>query len=232
MNKTLSIIIPAYNEEKTIDAILKKVLAVPLPGGLLKEVVVVDDGSTDKTMRVLNDYADDARVRFFHKLNGGKASALKLGLQKAAGDIFLIQDADMEYDPAQYPQLLAPILEGRSQVVYGSRFLGKIEQMKLINRLANRISNKTMKLLWGGTITDINTCYKVFTKEAFAGITIMSRNFAFETEITLKFMKKGLTIEEVPIAYQARTAKEGKKIRWGTALEMYWPIIAQKFRRD
>lgn len=225
----ISIIIPAYNEEKTITSIIEKVKSVSLPPGIMREIIVVNDGSRDKTAEVLNSYVNDSQVKVFHKSNGGKTSALLLGFSKAAGDILLVQDADLEYDPNEYGKLLEPILKGEFQVVYGSRFLGKIQSMEPINRLANAISNWTFSLLWGDRITDINTCYKVFTRKAFDGITITAQNFAFETEVTIKFLKKGLKIKEIPIDYKARTREEGKKIRWSTALQMYWPILKYRF---
>jgi glycosyltransferase involved in cell wall biosynthesis len=227
MNK-VSIIIPAYNEENTITALVEKVRAVDL-GALSKEIIIVNDGSTDGTAQELAIFASDPAIRIIHKGNGGKTSALTRGMSEASGDIILVQDADLEYDPQQYPQLLAPILNGEVQVVYGSRFMGRIQKMKLINRLANLISNWTFTLLWNVRITDINTCYKVFTRQALSGITIVSRNFAFETEVTVKVLKKGLRIKEVPIQYVARSTHAGKKIKWSTALEMYWPILKYRF---
>lgn len=229
MASRVSIIIPAYNEEKTIVALLDKVKAVGLPSGLSKEIIVVNDGSKDQTGKVLDEYAKNGAIKVYHKSNGGKTSALVHGLANATGDIYIIQDADLEYDPQQYGELLAPILKGECQVVYGSRFMGTIEGMEPINRWANVTSNKTFSALWGVRITDINTCYKVFTRKAFEGITIVTANFAFETEVTVKFLKKGLTIKEIPIRYKARTRQEGKKIRWSTALEMYWPILKYRF---
>ncbi len=166
-----------------------------------------------------------------HQANAGKTAALLTGFKNASGDILLIQDADLEYDPSQYPKLLDPILKGSTQVVYGSRFLGKIEGMEPINRWANLVSNWTFRLLYKQNITDINTCYKVFTRKALEGIDIRSKNFAFETEVTVKFFQKGLTIMEVPIDYKARRHSQGKKIRWTTALEMFWPIIKYRFQR-
>lgn len=225
----ISIIIPVYNEGKTITSIIELVKAVNLPPGIQREIIIVNDGSIDKTGDILNTYINDNQVKVFHKKNGGKTSALILGFSKATGDIILIQDADLEYDPNEYKNLLEPILKGEFQVVYGSRFLGKILNMEPINRFANVLSNWSFTLLWGNNITDINTCYKVFTRKAIEGITITSQNFAFETEVTIKFLKKGLKIKEIPINYKARTHEEGKKIRWSTALQMYWPIIKYRF---
>ncbi|HLD88481.1 MAG TPA: glycosyltransferase family 2 protein, partial [Candidatus Omnitrophota bacterium] len=222
---TLSIIIPTYNEAVTIGAVLEKVLAVPLPGGLAREIIVVNDGSTDGTADALEARVNRPQVKIIHQKNQGKAGAVRAGMKQASGDILLIQDADLEYDPAQYPGLLQPILEGRAQVVYGSRFLGNIQNMSWIDRFANNVSNTMFRWLYGAVITDINTCYKAFTRKALEGITMNARNFAFETEITVKFIQKGLFIKEIPIHYAARTRQEGKKIRWATALQMFWPIL-------
>jgi len=225
---TLSIIIPAYNEAATISAVLEKVLAVPLPGGMAREIIVVNDGSTDGTADVLGARLNP-QVKIIHQKNQGKAGAIRAGMKQAFGDILLIQDADLEYDPAQYPDLLRPILEGQTQVVYGSRFLGNIQNMSLVDRWANNVSNAMFRWLYGAVITDINTCYKAFTRKALEGIVLNARNFAFETEITVKFIQKGLFIKEIPIHYAARTRQEGKKIRWGTALQMFWPILRYRF---
>lgn len=227
--KRVSVIVPVYNEERTVQELLQQVKAVVLPKGLAKEIIVVNDGSTDNTPAILKEFAKDNGVKVIEQPNAGKASALMRGFNEASGDILLVQDADLEYNPSQYPQLLAPILNGEARVVYGSRFLGKIEDMKFINRAANCISNWTMRLLWGTAITDINTCYKVFVKSAIEGIDIVSTHFAFETEITVKLLKKGETIVEVPIEYHARTRAQGKKIKWATALQMYWPILKYRF---
>jgi glycosyltransferase involved in cell wall biosynthesis len=225
----LSIVIPAYNEESTIEAIILKVQAVSLPGGLSREIVIVNDGSKDKTAQILNRFSGQANTVIIHQSNQGKTAALLAGFKNATGDIMLIQDADLEYDPEQYTKLLQPILEGRTEIVYGSRFLGQIEGMQPINRWANEISNKTFSLLYDTTITDINTCYKVFTRRAWEGMVITSRNFAFETEVTVKFLHRGYTIQEVAIDYTARSRQAGKKIKWSTALEMFWPIIKYRF---
>jgi glycosyltransferase involved in cell wall biosynthesis len=225
----LSIIIPAYNEEATIEEIIVKVRQAPLPAGLSREIVIVNDGSLDRTGEILNRFRGQPDTVIVHQHNQGKTAALLAGFKKATGDILLIQDADLEYDPKEYPQLLAPILEGLTEVVYGSRFLGHINAMEPINRWANKISNITFRLLYGVGMTDINTCYKVFTRQALEGIIIASKNFAFETEFTVKILSRGYVIKEVAIDYTARTHHAGKKIKWSTAIEMFWPIIKYRF---
>jgi glycosyltransferase involved in cell wall biosynthesis len=225
----LSIIIPAYNEESTIQEIVEKVQAVSLPGGLSREIVIVNDGSKDRTADILSRFSGQGDMVIIHQSNQGKTAALLTGFNNAAGDILLVQDADLEYDPRQYPRLLQPILDGQAEVVYGSRFLGSIEGMEPVNRWANKISNWTFRFLYGAELTDINTCYKAFSRRAWEGMAITSRNFAFETEFTVKLLQRGFAIKEVAIDYTARTRKAGKKIKWGTALEMFWPIIKYRF---
>jgi glycosyltransferase involved in cell wall biosynthesis len=225
----VSIIIPAYNEEATIEELVSKVRNVVLPQGLSREIVVVNDGSKDRTADVLSRFSGQPDMLIVHQSNQGKTGALLTGFKNATGDIFLIQDADLEYDPCQYPRLLEPILKGQTEVVYGSRFLGHIEGMEPVNRWANGISNRTFSFLYGVKLTDINTCYKVFTRRAWQGMVITSRNFAFETEFTVKLLGRGYTILEVGIDYTARSRQAGKKIKWSTALEMFWPIIKYRF---
>ena len=225
----LSIIIPAYNEESTIEQIVEKVREVSLPAGLDREIVIVNDGSKDRTGDILGRLKGQAGTVVVEQSNQGKTAALLTGFKNASGDVLLIQDADLEYDPSQYVKLLAPILEGHAEVVYGSRFLGRIQGMEPVNRWANEISNWTFRCLYGVGITDINTCYKVFTRRALEGMNITSRNFAFETEFTVKVLRRGYTIKEVAIDYTARSRQAGKKIKWTTAMEMFWPIIQYRF---
>jgi glycosyltransferase involved in cell wall biosynthesis len=225
----LSVIIPAYNEESTIEELILKVQAVSLPGALTREIVIVNDGSRDRTADILRRFSGQANMVIVHQSNKGKTAALLTGFKNATGDILLIQDADLEYDPCQYPKLLQPILDGQTEVVYGSRFLGQIEGMAPVNRWANEVSNNIFNFLYHVHLSDINTCYKVFTRRVWEGMVIISRNYAFETEFTVKLLHRGYHIMEVPIDYTARSREAGKKINWLTALEMFWPIIKYRF---
>ncbi len=225
----LSIIVPVFNEEHTIIEVIKRIEAVVLPLGVAREIVVVDDGSTDTTPERLLPIAGEGRIRMVRQMNQGKTAALLSGLRQATGDIFLIQDADFEYDPKHYPALIAPILEGRSRIVYGSRFLGSIEGMSKLNRWGNWFSNKVFNALYGTDLTDINTCFKAFTRPSWEGTVITSQGFAFETEFTVKMLKKGNTVMEVPISYTARSPQQGKKMNFWAAIRMFWPIIKYRF---
>jgi len=228
----LSIIIPVYNEARFIDTVIKKVKAVALPQDISKEIVIVDDGSTDDSMKILANFKSDPIIKILKQdRNRGKTAAIKRGFENSSGDIIIIQDADLEYSPKDYPRLIGPIIQNKAEVVYGSRFKGKIERIATINKIANIISNVTINLLYRTQLSDVNTCYKVFKKEILQDIILTSNNFAFETEVTAKLLNKGYRIYEVPIRYVARTEKEGKKMNWPKALQMYWGIIQYKFKK-
>jgi glycosyltransferase involved in cell wall biosynthesis len=224
----LSVIIPAYNEKNTVLELLRRVEAVPL--SLDKEIIVVDDFSTDGTREVLGGLGRPDIKVLFHAKNMGKGSALRTGFSEATGDIVLIQDADLEYDPADYPGLLAPILDGRADVVYGSRFLGGPHRVLFFwhsvgNRFLTALSNVVTNL----NLTDMETGYKVFRGDVLRKLSLKSRRFGFEPEVTVKVAKLKCRIYEVPISYAGRNYSEGKKIGWKDGLAALWYIVRFKF---
>lgn len=226
----LSVIIPVYNEERFIDIVIKKVKSIKLPGDIAKEIIIINDASIDDTGKVLEQYNNDSAIKIFHQeKNMGKSSAVRLGIEMSTGDIILIQDADLEYNPEDYPKLIEPIITHKSPVVYGSRFKGTIKRMRFVNRIANIVSNITLNLLYSTKVSDVNTGYKIFKRDVMNDIKLISNNFTFETEITAKLLNRGYKIYEVPIGYDARSKKEGKKISWLKALQMYWGIIKYRF---
>ncbi len=215
--KKLSILVPAYNEAKTLKRLVRKILAVPFPVDY--EIIIIDDHSDDRTFLVAQALAglDTARrIRLFrNETNYGKGYSIQRGLRYATGDIVVVQDADFEYDPAEIPRLLVPILERRALAVYGSRFLGRRipSGMAPANWLANRFLTWATNKLYGVHLTDMETCYKLIRVDALEGVTLSAHRFDFEPEMTANLIKKGIEICELPIAYHGRTAAEGKKIR-------------------
>ncbi len=228
----LSVIIPCYNEEKTIAEILEKVARADI-GQVKKEIIVVDDGSGDKTAEiVLKKKKENTNIIFIRsKKNGGKGRAIRIGLKKAKGDIVIIQDADLEYDPNDYSKLIGPIIEGRTKVVYGSRMLNYKNRKKLyiMNWYGTIILTKLANLLYNAKITDEPTCYKVFSKEVIDSISLKCERFEFCPEVTAKVRKKGYKITEVPIFYKPRSFEEGKKINWKDGIEAVWTLLKYRF---
>ncbi len=219
----LSVIIPCYNEKDTVATVIERVRKV----GLAHEIVVVDDGSTDGSRDILAsiDPQDDLKI-IHHPYNQGKGAAVRTGFNAATGDILLIQDADLEYDPREYPVLLRPIEEGITQVVYGSRFLGGPRKaMFFWNMVANRTLTFITNLLYNAILSDMETCYKVFRAEVVKGIPLRSRRFDFEPEVTAKVLKRGYRIYEVPISYNGREWNEGKKISWKDGVIALWTLL-------
>jgi len=224
----LSILIPAYNEEGSIAEILKEIESVDLIGVGIKEkeVILIDDGSTDRTVENARLALPSIKV-IYHSKNLGKGAAVISGLSYAKGDIIIIQDADLEYHPLLYPILLAPILSGKTHVVYGSRFLDghRPKGMRLPYFLANRFGTALINILLGTRLTDSMTCFKIFKKNVLEGVSLSNKGFGIDAELTIKIVKKGYKIEEVPIPYKARTFKEGKKFHPICSLNVLWAII-------
>jgi glycosyltransferase involved in cell wall biosynthesis len=241
----LSVIMPAYNEIGTIAEIVRRVRAVPLtlPVGygsddrtvveFEREVVIVDDGSTDGTREVLRTLDRDPDVVVvFHERNQGKGAAVRTGLQHASGDVMVIQDADLEYDPRDYPTLLQPIVEGRSQVVYGSRFRGgPAKTMFFWHMVGNRFLTLVTNVLYNTILSDMETGYKAFTREVAGQLDLRASGWGFDPEITAQILKRGYRIYEVPISYTGREFEEGKKISWRDGLTVLWTLLRCRLTR-
>jgi len=223
MPRTLSILIPVYNEKTTVLELIRRVEAAPIT--LAKQLIIVDDGSTDGTRDILAALGSRATV-ILHERNRGKGAALRTALYHATGDIVIIQDADLEYDPADYPGLLAPLLDGRADAVYGSRFLGGPHRVLFFwHYFGNTIFTLITNVLYNINLTDMGTCYKVFLTEKIKAIPLNSERFGIEAEITSKICKRHLRIYEVPISYSGRTYAEGKKITWKDGFSYLWCLL-------
>jgi glycosyltransferase involved in cell wall biosynthesis len=235
----LSVVIPAYNERGTVAELLARVARAPLPEGVELEMVVVDDGSQDGTRELLRELAAPKAANppnpdtpppfrlIEHLENRGKGAAIRSGFLAATGDVLLVQDADLEYDPADYRRLLAPILAGEADVVYGSRFLGGAPHRVLFfwHSVGNRLLTTLSNMLTDINLSDMETCYKVFRREVLDPNTLRSDRFGIEPELTARFARSGARIYEVPISYRGRTYAEGKKIGWKDGFSAIWAII-------
>jgi dolichol-phosphate mannosyltransferase len=227
----VSIIIPVYNEFRILPKVLERVLAAPMPEGCSREVVLVDDGSNDGTTQLIQSFAGHPEVSVHHSVvNFGKGAAVRVGIAKAKGNILLIQDGDLEYDPNDYLKLLQPIVDGKADIVYGSRFLTQASGMAWANWTANKLLTFSANLLFGAGISDEATAYKAFRKDVLSEIRLECMRFEFCPEVTAKLLRMGHTIVEVPISYNARNKAEGKKIRWQDGFDAMWTLVKYRFQ--
>jgi len=222
----LSVVMPVFNEERTVEAIVRRVLQVPN----LHELIVVDDASTDGTGAVL-DRVQDPRIRVFHHPhNRGKGAALRTGFEQVRGEVVIVQDADLEYDPRDYPRLLGPLEAGLADVVYGSRFSGETHRVLFYwHYLGNRFLTTLSNMMTNLNLTDMETCYKAFRAEVLRGIRLRSERFGFEPEITAKVARRGCRVYETSISYHGRTYSEGKKISWRDGVAAILAILRYRF---
>jgi glycosyltransferase involved in cell wall biosynthesis len=224
-NPLLSVVMPVYNERTTVETIIRRVLAVPLR----IELIVVDDGSKDGTGDILDRLQQELKFTLRHQANGGKGAALRNGFASVTGDIVIIQDADLEYSPEEYPALIELILSGHADVVFGSRFLGRHRVFMFTHYLGNRIVTLATNILYNTMLTDMETCYKVMRTEVLRSFTLESSSFDIEPEITAKVFKRGYRVYEIPILYAGRNYDEGKKITWTAGFGALWTLIKYRF---
>jgi glycosyltransferase involved in cell wall biosynthesis len=225
--RKLSVIVPVFDERNTVVEIVRRMRQVDLPVDL--EIVVVDDGSTDGTRDVLRQLADSTVRVITHERNRGKGAAIRSGLAHVTGDLVLVQDADLEYDPEDWPKLLAPIMRGKARVVYGSRFTGERRNMLFLHWVGNRFLSLVTNVLYNTTLSDMETCYKLFDRSLLDTITLRAERFEFEPEVTAKILRRGIRIYEVPISYTGREFDEGKKITWRDGFIALWTLVKYRF---
>ena len=223
----LTVIIPAYNEKNTIQEIVRRVQSMKM----VDEIIIVDDGSTDGTRALIANMEGKDNVKvILHEKNQGKGAAVRTGISAATGEVLMIQDADLEYDPREYPNLMKPIEEGLADVVYGSRFLGAPHRAILFwNMVANKLLTLMTNILYNNILTDMETGYKVFKREVVADMKIHAKRFNFEPEFTAKMLKKNVRVFEVPITFNPRDYSEGKKIKMKDAFEAVWTLLKYRF---
>ena len=225
--RKLSVIVPVFNEHNTVVEIVRRMRQVELPVDL--EIVLVDDGSTDGTRDVLPQLGDSTVRVVMHPHNRGKGAAIRTGLAELTGDLVLIQDADLEYDPEDWPRLLDPVLRGKAEVVYGSRFTGERRNMLFWHWVGNRFLSLVTNVLYNTTLSDMETCYKLFDRRILDGLTLRASRFDFEPEVTAKLLRRGIRIYEVPISYTGRELEEGKKITWRDGFIALWTLLKYRF---
>jgi glycosyltransferase involved in cell wall biosynthesis len=223
----LSVIVPVFDERNTVVEIVRRMRLVELPVDL--EIVIVDDGSTDGTRDVLRQLGDSTVRVVNHEVNRGKGAAIRTGLAHVTGDLVLVQDADLEYDPEDWPKLLTPILRGKARVVYGSRFTGERRNMLFLHWVGNRFLSLVTNVLYNTTLSDMETCYKLFDRTLLDSITLRAQRFEFEPEVTAKMLRRGIRIYEVPISYTGREFDEGKKITWRDGYVALWTLVKYRF---
>jgi glycosyltransferase involved in cell wall biosynthesis len=228
--QSLTVIMPVFNERSTVAEVIRRMRAVELP--LVLQVIVVDDGSTDGSDKVLHALEDSTVKVMQHTVNQGKGAAIRTGLAEAHGDLVMVQDADLEYDPNDWPRLLEPILRGKARVVYGSRFTGERKNMLPLHWMGNRFLSLVTNVLYRSTLSDMETCYKVFDAQVLEGLTVVSNRFDFEPEITAKVLRRGHRIYEVPISYAGREPDEGKKITWRDGFGALKALVKFRFTRE
>jgi dolichol-phosphate mannosyltransferase len=230
LNPLISIVVPVYNEARTVASVIERLIAIELPAA--REILVVNDGSTDGTREVLDRISQRPELRIIHaEKNGGKGSAIRIGFAKASGTIVAIQDADLELDPAQLAELVAPILEGRTRVVYGSRFLAGRPEAPWLSIAANQVLTGATNVLFGGRLTDMETCYKVMAADLAKSLNLESNRFDIEPEITAKLLRSGHSILELPIRFEPRSRAQGKKIGWRDGVRAIQVLLKYRFSK-
>src|SRR5262245_25741285 len=224
-NPLLSVVMPVYNERTTVEEMIRRVLAVPMR----VELIVVDDGSTDGTSEALDEVQKELGFRLLRQTNAGKGSALRRGFAAVSGDLVVIQDADLEYSPEEFPSLVELIIKGHADVVFGSRFLGRHRVFLFTHYLGNRVVTLATNVLYNTMLTDMETCYKVMRVDVLRSMTLKSNGFGIEPEITAKIFKRGYRVYEVPITYAGRGYDEGKKITWTAGFTALWVLLKYRF---